>query len=96
MLAGEATVARTARPDDPHANPGFAFVVKSISPAQAEATSQSRVGATLPELPGGHGVWAEKGSAPAGATEVWHRAERPGVIDVAGPKDHEIQASLQD
>ena len=65
LVATSPEARRTARPDDPHANPGFAFVVKSISPAQAEATSQSRVGATPPGLPGGQGIWAEEGAAPA-------------------------------
>jgi len=55
------------------------------------------IGATAPGLPGGHGVWGSMESpAQKNVESLWHRADRPAVMDARGLEDAEIQASLRD
>ncbi|TAL08278.1 MAG: hypothetical protein EPO02_13325 [Nitrospirae bacterium] len=60
------------------------------------ATASGRTGATAPGLPGGRGVWGVLGSEGDPASTLWHRAERPAVMDASGAQSHEIQATLAD
>jgi len=60
---------------------------------QAEATSSTRIGATAPGLPGGHGVWAETGLAEAveagigiGHLPCFVADARPKLIRLAPPE----------
>lgn len=69
---------------------------EAVNPSSGRATSQTRIGATAPGLPGGQGVWGRLLAADdvQRANALWHRASRPGVVDAQGLKDFEIQATL--
>jgi len=62
--------------------------------------SDVSIGATARGLPGGQGVWAwhlpeiEAGPPGSQGGALWHRTQRPGVMDAQALRDHEIEASL--
>jgi hypothetical protein len=72
---------------------GQASLARQIQQRSGTPTGPD-IAATAPGLPGGHGIWGDLGTA--GNPQLWHRTERPAVVDAQGLQDSEIQARLKD
>jgi hypothetical protein len=73
---------------------------EDVAAASGRPSPRIRTGGTAPGLPGGAGVWGyydpatRHAPAAPGTIELWHRADRPVSVDVAGAQEGNILATL--